>query len=85
MVTSSYVRFLDAATFAGREATWKTQRRLSPPISGLGDQAFVVSGPHFQELLVAEDRYRMAFDGEVGLAGALEPELQLARAVVPRV
>jgi hypothetical protein len=84
-VTYSYVRFLDATTFAQRKAAWEAQRRFSPNISGLGDQAFVVGGPHFQEVLVARDHYRLAFDVEVGLGGALEPELELARAIVPRV
>ena len=69
------------------------QKRIAPPtpfggshrVTGYGDEAFEVTGPHEETLFVRKGAYRVAFEVAAGFGSFFGPEERLARIVLPRL
>jgi hypothetical protein len=78
------VAFLDVATYDMLTAP-PTPFGSSHRVSGYGDEAFEVTGPHEQTLFVRKGAYRLGFVVEAGFASFFLPEERLARSVLARL
>ena len=81
---SAKIGFLDPTTFDKLilpSTPFGTGRRLS----GFGDEAFQVIGPHYEVLFVRAGNFNVVFEVDAGRGSFLLPEERLARIVVPRL